>query len=121
MTDLQKQLFALQDKTYREFHSKLMPDTDKEAVIGIRIPVLRKFAREFAKKPEAGEFLQQLPHQYYEENNLHGFILERIKDYEACVEAVDIFLPYIDNWATCDMFTPKVFKKHLPELLEKIR
>ena len=75
MTDLQQQLFALQDKTYREFHSKLMPDTDKETVIGIRIPVLRKFAREFARRPEAREFLQQLPHQYYEENNLHMMLL----------------------------------------------
>ena len=70
MTELQQQLFALQDETYREFHSKLMPDINKEAVIGIRIPVLRRFAGEFAKKPEAREFLQQLPHQYYEENNL---------------------------------------------------
>ena len=111
MTDLQQQLFALQDKTYREFHSKLMPDTDKETVIGIRIPVLRKFAR---------EFLQQLPHQYYEENNLHMMLIIAEKDYEKCLAEVERFVPYIDNWATCDMPAPKCFAKHKQELLPKV-
>ena len=120
MTDLQKQLFALQDKTYREFHSKLMPDTDKETVIGIRIPVLRKFAREFARRLEAREFLQQLPHQYYEENNLHMMLIIAEKDYEKCLAEVERFVPYIDNWATCDMPAPKCFAKHKQELLPKV-
>ena len=120
MTDLQQQLFALQDKTYREFHSKLMPDTDKETVIGIRIPVLRKFAREFARRPEAREFLQQLPHQYYEENNLHMMLIIAEKDYEKCLAEVERFVPYIDNWATCDMPVPKCFAKHKQELLPKV-
>ncbi len=120
MTDLQQQLFALQDKTYREFHSKLMPDTDKETVIGIRIPVLRKFAREFAGRPEAREFLQQLPHQYYEENNLHMMLIIAEKDYEKCLAEVERFVPYIDNWATCDMPAPKCFAKHKQELLPKV-
>ena len=120
MTDLQQQLFALQDKTYREFHSKLMPDTDKETVIGIRIPVLRKFAREFARRPEAREFLQQLPHQYYEENNLHMMLIIAEKDYEKCLAEVERFVPYIDNWATCDMPAPKCFAKHKQELLPKV-
>jgi len=120
MTDLQQQLFALQDKTYREFHSKLMPDTDKETVIGIRIPVLRKFAREFDRRPEAREFLQQLPHQYYEENNLHMMLIIAEKDYEKCLAEVERFVPYIDNWATCDMPAPKCFAKHKQELLPKV-
>lgn len=120
MTDLQQQLFALQDKTYREFHSKLMPDTDKETVIGIRIPVLGKFAREFDRRPEAREFLQQLPHQYYEENNLHMMLIIAEKDYEKCLAEVERFVPYIDNWATCDMPAPKCFAKHKQELLPKV-
>ena len=120
MTDLQQQLFALQDETYREFHSKLMPDTDKETVIGIRIPVLRKFAREFARRLEAREFLQQLPHQYYEENNLHMMLIIAEKDYEKCLAEVERFVPYIDNWATCDMPAPKCFAKHKQELLPKV-
>ena len=117
---VQQMLFELEDLGYKEFHSHLMPTVDPDTVIGVRTPELRRLAGKLAKDPEINLFLDTLPHTYYEENNLHGFILERIKDYEACVEAVDIFLPYIDNWATCDMFTPKVFKKHLPELLEKI-
>ena len=121
MTDLQQELFALQDKTYREFHSKLMPDTDKEAVIGIRIPVLRKFAKEFAKKAEAREFLQQLPHLYYEENNLHMMLITAEKDYEKCLAEVERFVPYIDNWATCDMPAPKCFARHKQELLPKVK
>ena len=121
MTDLQQELFALQDKTYREFHSKLMPDTDKEAVIGIRTPVLRKFAKAFAKKAEAREFLQQLPHLYYEENNLHMMLITAEKDYEKCLAEVERFVPYIDNWATCDMPAPKCFARHKQELLPKVK
>lgn len=121
MTDLQQELFALQDKTYREFHSKLMPDTDKEAVIGIRIPVLRKFAKAFAKKAEAREFLQQLPHLYYEENNLHMMLITAEKDYEKCLAEMERFVPYIDNWATCDMPAPKCFARHKQELLPKVK
>lgn len=121
MTDLQKQLFDLQDTTYRDFHSKLMPETDKETIIGIRVPVLRKFAKEFAKKPEAKEFLQQLPHCYYEENNLHMMLIIAIKDYEECLREIESFLPYIDNWATCDMSAPKCFQAHRQELLVHIR
>ena len=121
MTDLQQELFALQDKTYREFHSKLMPDTDKEAVIGIRTPVLRKFAKAFEKKAEAREFLQQLPHLYYEENNLHMMLISAEKDYEKCLAEVERFVPYIDNWATCDMPAPKCFARHKQELLPKVK
>lgn len=120
MNELQKQLFSMQDLSYRDFHSKLMPTIDKETIIGIRTPQLRKFAKEFAKAEEREQFLNDLPHQYYEENNLHGFLLEMEKDYGKLVDKLDAFLPHVDNWATCDMMRPKVFKKHLPELLAKV-
>lgn len=120
-TPVQKELFAMQDLSFRDFSSKLMPTVDKERVIGVRTPQLRKFAKEFAKTPQAAEFLECLPHTYYEENNLHGFLIAGMKDYGQCLAALEAFLPYIDNWATCDLISPKVFKKHLPELLERIR
>lgn len=118
---LREKLFALQDLKYREFNSKLMPTVDPETVIGVRTPDLRKLVKEFAKTPQAVEFMKCLPHEYYEENNVHGFIIETIKDYDEAIAQLEIFLPYIDNWATCDLISPKVFKKHLPELLEKIK
>lgn len=121
LTALQKQLFKLQDEKYRDFHSKLIPDTDKEAVIGIRMPVLRKFAKTFGKTPEAEAFLLQLPHRFYEENNLHMMLVTEIKDYPTCMKAVKKFLPYIDNWATCDFPEPKCFRKHKKEVLEEIK
>ncbi len=88
---------------------------------GIRTPELRKYAKTFSKTPEAAEFLKILPHRYYEENNLHGFLIESMRDYGQVIAALDAFLPYVDNWATCDLMRPKVFQKHLPELLEEIR
>ena len=118
---LQKELFALQDLKYRDFHSKLLPGVDKKTIIGIRTPVLRKFAKEFSKRKEAEEFLQDLPHQYYEENNLHMMILTGIKDYDKCLEEIKKFVPYINNWATCDLPFPKCFSKHKEELLPQIR
>ena len=92
---VQRKLFELQDVEYRDFHARLMPTVEKEKIIGIRIPVLRKFAKEYAKSEDAGEFIKILPHDYYEENNLHGFLIEGIKDYEECIRALDIFLPYV--------------------------
>lgn len=121
MNELQKTLFSMQDLSYRDFHSRLMPTIDKETIIGIRTPQLRKFAKEFAKSEECEAFLNTLPHQYYEENNLHAFLLEMLKDYDELVERIEKFLPYVDNWATCDAMRPKVFKKHLPQLLSKIK
>lgn len=121
LTKLQKQLFELQDLKYRDFHSKLMPETDKETVIGIRTPVLRKFAKEFAGTSEAEAFLRQLPHRYYEENNLHMMLITGIKDYEKCMEEIQRFLPCIDNWATCDYPAPKCFARHKDQVLEKAK
>lgn len=118
---VRSRLFAMQDQEYRVFHCRLMPTIDPETVIGVRTPELRKFAKEFAKTPEAAEFLQALPHRYYEENNLHGFLIKGMKDYGQVISALHAFLPYVDNWATCDLMRPKVFKKHLPELLGQIR
>lgn len=90
-------------------------------MIGIRTPELRKLAKRCAYTPEADEFLKILPHRYFEENNLHGFLIETIRDYDTAIDALEAFLPYIDNWATCDLMSPKVFKKHLPQLYEKIK
>ncbi|MBQ2801215.1 MAG: DNA alkylation repair protein [Lachnospiraceae bacterium] len=123
--DIQKEiegrLFALEDKKYKEFHSKLMPTINQDTIIGVRTPAMRKLAKELAKQPEYMAYIHMLPHNYYDENNLHGFLIEAIKDYEECVSAVNEFLPYVDNWATCDSMSPKVFKKHRPELLEQIK
>ena len=114
-------LFELQDTGYRDFQSRLMPDVPKEKVIGVRIPALRKLAKELAGTEEAAAFILQLPHKYYEEDNLHTFLICEMKDYDDCMAEVEQFLPYIDNWATCDCFTPKVFKKHRAEVYEKIK
>ena len=125
MTDVaqivREALFSMQDIPYREFHSKLIPTVEKETIIGVRTPQLRKYARQFARTPEAAEFLQILPHRYYEENNLHGFLIEGMKDYDTCVAHLERFLPYVDNWATCDLVCPKIFQRHLPDLLTQIR
>lgn len=118
---IQQRLFDLQDLEYRAFHSKLMPTVDPAKIIGVRTPALRKLAKEIAKTSEAKPFLQTLPHEYYEENNLHAFLVEGMKDYDECIAAVNAFLPYVDNWATCDMMSPKCFKKHLAELLDSIK
>ncbi len=117
---VRKNLWDLQDLGYREFHSKLMPTVDKEKIIGVRTPLLRKFAKELGRTEEGAAFLQILPHTYYEEDNLHGFLIEGIKDYETCMAYLEAFLPYVDNWATCDLMAPKVLKKNLPDLLQHI-
>lgn len=118
--DIQQELFALQDLSYRDFHAKLMPTVDKAMVIGVRTPKLRAFAKEFGKTEEAKEFLKVLPHQYYEENNLHGLLIEQIKDYPTLIRELNRFLPCIDNWATCDLLTVRVVKKHLDTFTEEV-
>lgn len=118
---IQERLFALQDGDYGDFHSSLLPGFPREYFIGIWVPVLRKFVKEYKKEEEAREFLTQLPHTYYEESMVHAFLIAEIKDYDTCIKAVEAFLPYINNWAVCDGLSPKVFKDHKPELLEKIK
>lgn len=120
-TDIEKRLFEMQDKKYKEFHSKLIPTVNPDTIIGVRTPMLRKLAKELSKQPEHMEYTHMLPHVWYEENNLHGFLIESIKDYNVCVEAVNDFLPYVDNWATCDLMSPKIFEKHRQELLKQIK
>ena len=121
MTEIQKMLFELQDTKYRDFHSRLMPTIDRDRIIGVRMPVLRKLVKKLVGTSLADDFIEQLPHRYYEENNLHGLLLENCKDYESALKQVDSFLPYVDNWATCDMMNPKVFGKHKEELIQQIR
>ena len=118
---IQEQLFALQDKEYRDFQSKLIPEIDRETIIGVRIPTMRKLAKSYAKEQESREFLQCLPHTYYDENILHALLVSDINDYQECVEAVDRFLPFVDNWAVCDIFSPRVFRKNREDLIGRIR
>ena len=99
---------------YKEFSAKLMPTVDKNTVIGIRIPLLRKLAKSLT---DYDGFLKDLPHKYFEENNLHAFLIERETDFERCIEKLDAFLPYVNNWATCDSMKPKVLKKDMQKLL----
>lgn len=117
---IKNELFSMQDKAYRDFHSKLMPNIDKEKIIGVRIPHARKYACSIADNPDIELFLNSLPHYYYDENNIHAFIIERMKDYDECINAVEKFLPYIDNWATCDSIKPKVFKKNKEKLIKSV-
>ncbi len=116
-----EELLKLGDDSYADFQRKLVPSVDPESIIGIRVPVLRSFAKSFAKRPEAVDFLNELPHSYYDENMLHGFLISLINDFEKCVSLTDIFLPYVDNWAVCDTMSPKIFSKNRCELLPVIK
>ncbi|MBE6562862.1 MAG: DNA alkylation repair protein [Ruminococcaceae bacterium] len=113
-------LLSMQDKKYRDFHSALMPTVDKDLIIGVRMPLLRTFGKELYKTGNYEEFLGTLPHYYYEENNLHGILIEKEKDFEKCISRLDAFLPYVDNWATCDLMNPKIFVKNKDRLITHI-
>ena len=119
--EIREKLFSLADENYKAFHSKLMPTVDSDKIIGVRTPVLRKFATEVYKSGEWGGFMTDLPHKYYEEDNLHGFLIEKIKDFDECIGETERFIPHMDNWATCDMLRPKVLKKEPDKLLTYIR
>jgi len=119
--NITEQLFALQDLEYKQFHSKLMPTIHPDVIIGVRTPVLRKFTKEIKSSTEVEGFMKQLPHRYYEENNLHAFLIETIKDFNVCIATLNEFLPYVDNWATCDMMAPKALKKDLQGLYEWVK
>ena len=121
MDKLQKALFDNQDKEYRVFQQKLIPGSELDDIIGVRLPVIRKIAKENAKTEEAKKFLDLLPHKYYDENQLHGFLINLIKDYDECVKRIDEFLPYVDNWAVCDSINPKMLSKHKEELIKDIK
>lgn len=133
MIDFQKKLFELRDAEYAAFQSKLTPTVPAELFIGVRVPQVRALAKEIMKTAQSktaeaksmqtaiDKFLNHLPHKYYDENMLHGLLVAEIKDFDKCVEVTDKFLPYVDNWAVCDIMSPKVFKKNKEKLLEKIR
>ena len=114
--EIRKTLFALQDIKYRDFQAELIPGKTADVMIGARTPELRKLAKDLLKREDIGGFLEDLPHEYFDENQLHAFIISGMKDYRECMEEVCRFLPYVDNWATCDQMSPKVFKKHRPAL-----
>ena len=118
--EIRQLLFDLQDIKYRDFQAKLIPGTDAETMIGVRTPELRKLAKQMLKREEIGEFLQDLPHRYFDENQLHAFIVSGIREYGKCMEELTRFLPFVNNWATCDQMSPVVFKKHKQELLSEI-
>ena len=119
--EIRNELFRLQDLPYRELQIKTIPTVKPETIIGVRTPVLRNMAKELSKSKETVFFLESLPHTYFEENQLHAFILSDMKDYSLCMAALNQFLPFVDNWATCDQMSPKVFRRHRNELLENIR
>lgn len=111
------ELKNLADPAYREFQSKLVPNVEPATILGVRVPALRRYARELSRKPDLKvKFLSDLPHTYYDENLLHAILLSSYKDYEGCLKAVNQFLPYVDNWAVCDSLSPGLFKAHRDDL-----
>ena len=121
MNNIEKDLFKLQDKKYRELQSKILPNLDSNTIIGVRTPDLKKYAKKLFKENNYESFINDLPHKYYEENQLHAFIISDIKDYDECLSCFKKFLPFIDNWSTCDQSTPKAFSKNLDSLLKEIK
>jgi len=121
ISEIREELFRLQDLKYREMQIRIIPTVKAEAIIGVRTPELRAMAKELSREEETRVFLNDLPHPYFEENQLHAFIISGMKDYAECLDRLGRFLPYVDNWATCDQMSPKVFRKHRPELLNPIR
>ena len=118
---IQKKLFELQDKDYALFHSKLIPTVPPEKIIGVRTPEIRKLAKTIYKENSYATFLKELPHEFYDENMLHGLLISEIKSYDNCISELEKFLPYVDNWAVCDTMSPKVFRNNRELLLSKIR
>ena len=119
---LQQGLLQLADETYRDFHAKLVPNIEKRSIIGVRVPMLRKFTREFFRhKEDIAAFLALPSHGYYEENVIHAWLVSRMKEYGACLRELAIFLPRIDNWGVCDSLSPKIFAKHRNDLKKEIK
>ena len=119
--EIRTTLFRLQDEEYARFQGRLIPTVSPDTVIGVRTPELRNYAKDLIKREDAKVFLNDLPHQYFDENQLHAFMISEIRDYDHCMEEVIRFLPFVDNWAACDQMSPKVFKKHRRELSEQVR
>lgn len=121
MNNISEELFKLQDKKYKDFQAKLIPTINPNTIIGVRTPELRSYAKELIKSGNYLSFLSDLPHKYFDENQLHAFIISQIKDYDECIKYINKFLPYVDNWATCDQMSPKIFKKYSDKLLIQIK
>lgn len=119
--EITKRLIEMSDPEYAARHGTLVPGVPAESILGLRVPQIRNLAKEYIGDPEHIRFLKTLPHEYYDENMLHGLLVSELKDYDECVAALDAFLPYVDNWAVCDIISPKVFRKHRNELIVKIR
>ena len=119
MDNIEKELFKLQDKKYQELQYRTIPGVDN--IIGVRTPELRKIAKKMVKENNYKSFLEELPHKYFDENQIHAFIISELKDYDECITYLHKFLPYVDNWATCDTLIPKVFKKNTDKLLKEIK
>ncbi|MBR5904070.1 MAG: DNA alkylation repair protein [Alphaproteobacteria bacterium] len=115
-----QELRVLQDKKYKDFNSALIPNISKDLFIGVRTPKLRKLAKEIIKSGFDKNFISKLPHKYFEENQLHAFILSEIKDFNVLIKEIERFLPYVDNWATCDQMNSKIFRKNTDALYEYI-
>ena len=121
MKEIVDLLFENQDIKYRDFQAPLFPNLDKEMMIGVRTPTLKRLAKELFNSEMANSFIETLPHRYFDENQLHAFLISLIKDYQTCLNEVERFLPYVDNWGTCDQLSPKVFAKHKDELIVSIK
>lgn len=119
--EIRMELYRLQDEKYRDFQSRLIPTIEKGTIIGVRTPQLRAYAKQLAKRADVREFLEELPHTYFDENQLHAFLISQMKEFDSCIGEVCRFLPYVDNWATCDQMSPKIFKKHRQKLLVSIK
>lgn len=118
--DILEILYSMADAAYGDFGAKLIPNISRDCFIGVRTPALRKFAKDLIKSGEYKGFISHLPHKYFEENQLHAFILSEIKDFDILIKELSRFLPYIDNWATCDQLNPKIFKKNLDLLYKHV-
>ena len=122
MTDkIVKELFLLQDTQYADFQRRLIPNIAKNSIIGVRTPVLRNYAKKLAMQEDVNIFLSELPHKYFEENQLHAFVISGMKDFEECIAKLNVFLPFVDNWSTCDQISPKIFKKNREKLFTHIQ
>lgn len=118
---LTEKLLSMQDVPYRDFQRKLIPGLAPETIIGVRTPQLRRLARQLRGTPEAADFMAALPHRFFEENQVHAGLIMQEKDFDACLALVNNFLPYVDNWATCDQLSPKALQTDLPRLMDSIR
>lgn len=121
MLELTERLLALREDKNADFQYRILPTLRREDILGVRTPDIRRLAREYKGTAAAAEFMAQLPHRYFDENNLHGALIETLKDFDQCIAALDAFLPHVDNWATCDLMSPKILGKQKEKLLPNIR